>query len=256
MFFRKPFSAAFCVHRADKIRSRKKIIEKWKQCKIRTTNILRSIRSTLFSSCTSCTKRGFSRAGCRTVGLFSSVGTRRKNRIRRVRAAARRKEGLRFGKSAPFPYHPPRRKYPREEDVVSPSSRLSLACDKDGADVDANVGEREEAEERGADLEERRWTRRDKRAGVYARFCTCTRLQRSCASRRERERVRRGENERGGAGVERERDVGKKSGRRRKREREKRRGEAYIPPPRGVKTTPRTRGVSGLDAEANRARPK
>jgi hypothetical protein len=38
--------------------------------------------------------------------LLASVETRRKNRIRRAALAPRRdaKEGLRFGKSAPFPF--------------------------------------------------------------------------------------------------------------------------------------------------------
>lgn len=68
------------------------------------------------------------------------------------------------------------------------------------------------------------------------------------------------------SGRERERKRGRRIGgrcrkgaRRREGEKERETGrkrEEALPPPRGVKTTPRARGVSGLGAEVNRARPK
>lgn len=69
-------------------------------------------------------------------------------------------------------------------------------------------------------------------------------------------RERESEGEELGEGVERERDAGRGEGRESERQGEKERGSALPPPQGGVKTTPRARGVSGLGAEANRARPK
>lgn len=88
------------------------------------------------------------RTGCRTVGSRSSVGTRRKI----VFAAFSRRgatEGLRFGKSAPFSLHPPRRRYPRDEKPVSLPSRVSLR-DEDGRrrGIEVSVSERRAGRER------------------------------------------------------------------------------------------------------------
>lgn len=72
----------------------------------------------------------FSRAACTHVAGF--LVHRMQNRWYaseksyppRSRAS---KEGLRFGKSAPFPFHPFERMLTREKTSVSPSSRISLA---------------------------------------------------------------------------------------------------------------------------------
>lgn len=178
---------------------------------------------------------------------LASVGTCRKNRIRRFRATTRRK-GCVLEKARLSPTT--RRVRDTRERRRDLPLRGYLPRDKDDEHRRRYQWARGERKERRVDLDSRRRTRRDERAGVCIWICRCTRLQRMLASAVEG-RESESEGEESGRGAERECDV------RRGRERETgRKREEALPPPRGVKTTPRARGVSGLGAETNRARPK
>lgn len=129
--------------------------------------------------------------------FLASAGRSSENRVRRARAA---KEGLRFGKSAPFSLHPLHRRYPRDE-MLARSLSLSfygyLSRDEDGRRRRQSVGERQKKlEGRGTDREARRWTRRDERrrervcARGYVRVHARAKARRASGKERERESVR------------------------------------------------------------------
>ena len=189
---------------------------------------------------------------------LASVGTCRKNRIRRVRATTRRK-GCVLEKARLSPTtHRVRDTRERRRDLP-----LRGYPARQGRRTSTPVS----VSERRTEREEWIWLPDDERGETSARVCVygsvgirvATTNARECHGReRERKRGRRiGERCRKGARCkegESERQ-GEERERERKRERERERGST-LPPPRGVKTTPRARGVSGLGAETNRARPK
>lgn len=198
-------------------------------------------------------RRRFSRAGYRTVG--SSRPLERAGKIISAAFAPRREGRVAFRKKRAFPLLPAS-EIPTREDVDLPL-RGYLPRATRTANADAGISEREEAErERSGSgcLATERGERKNERDG-RARVCVCGDIRRCTRLRRaarewKGERAKARERHRGrGRGVERERDMGREE-----RPGQKERGS--VTPTTGVKTTPRARGVSGLGAEANRARPK
>lgn len=131
------------------------------------------------------------------------------------------KEGLRFGKSAPFPYYPVALEIPAREDAISLFAVISRATRTTNAGAGIREREETERERNGSGCPG------DKRGETSARACVCRSVgvrgynERSRVEGRESE----SEGEEPGRGAERERDVG----RGRERETGRKREEALSP---------------------------
>lgn len=195
-----------------------------------------------------------------TVG--SSRPLERAGKIVSAAFAPRRERRVAFWKKRAFPLLPALEIPAREDAGISLFAVISRATRT--ANADAGIREREET---GREREELIWMPGDERGETCARVCVYgsvgVRGYKRTAREWKGERAKAREKNRGEGGVERERGVRREgrrggrggTGRESERQGQKERG-SVIPPPRGVKTTPRARGVSGLGAEANRARPK